>query len=91
MSKEIWKNIKDAKGYQVSDQGRVRNEETEKVLASFKGKLVVFSVEGKPVCRSINKLVAQAFLPKYKAGTRVYKINPERAPTAKNLRVGGKE
>ena len=93
MSKEQWKPISDkaVKGYEVSDAGRVRNAETGDVLNAYQNKLVVFSVKGKAVCRSVGKLVATAFIGPVKKGTRVHRINEERAFTVKNIRVGGKE
>lgn len=93
MSKEQWKPISDkaVKGYEVSDAGRVRNAETGDVLKAYQNKLVVFSVKGKAVCRSVGKLVATAFIGPVKKGTRVHRINEERAFTVKNIRVGGKE
>lgn len=92
MSKEQWKPITDKaiKGYEVSDQGRIRNAETGKVLAAFENKLVVFSVKGKAICRSVGKLVATAFIGPVKKGTRVHRIDEERAFTLKNIRLGGK-
>ena len=92
MSKETWKTITDkaVKGYEVSDAGRVRNSETQTVLKSFDGKLVVFSVKGKAICRSVGKLVASAFIGPVKKGTRVHRIDQKRAFTLKNIRVGGK-
>ncbi len=91
MSKEQWKPIEDSKvkGYEVSDAGRVRNAETGGVLKPFQGKLVVFSIKGKPVCRSVGKLVAEAFIGKVKKGTRVHRLNEDRGFTLKNIRVGG--
>lgn len=91
MSKEQWKPITDSKvkGYEVSDQGRIRNAETTTVLKPYEGKLVVFSVKGKPVCRSIGKLVATAFIGPVKKGTRVHRLNEDRGFTLKNIRVGG--
>ncbi len=90
-SGEQWKPITDkaVKGYEVSDAGRIRNAETGRVLAPFKGRLVVFSVKGKPVCRSVGKLVATAFIGPVKKGTRVHRLDEKRGFTLKNLRVGG--
>ena len=89
MAKETWKPIADkaVKGYEVSDLGRVRNAETQKVMKPYQGKLVVFSIKGEPVCRSIGKLVAATFIGPVKKGTRVVRINPERGFTLKNLKV----
>ena len=88
---EQWKPITDraVKGYEVSSQGRVRNAESGKVLSAYQNKLVVFSVDGKAVCRSVGKLVAEAFIGKIKKGVRVHRINEERAFTVKNIRIGG--
>lgn len=88
-SAESWKDIKDFPGYQVSNRGRVRNAETDKVLSPFNGSLIVLSKKGKPACRSVPRLVATAFIGPVKKGVRVHKINEEKGYAASNLRIGG--
>lgn len=66
--KEIWKDIKDYEGiYQVSNLGRVKRVETDRILKGNKqtqGYLVVnLSKNNIASTKRIHRLVAQAFIP----------------------------
>lgn len=86
---ESWKAIKGFEGYSVSNQGRIKNDAGD-ILAPYNGALIVMSVKGKPVCRSVPKLVYSAFVGPVKKGTRVHRINPEKGFALANLVAGGK-
>jgi len=63
---EEWKDIKDYENYEVSDQGRVRNKKTGRILKPWKctsGYLEVYlASNGKHEVKLIHRLVAQSFL-----------------------------
>lgn len=63
---ELWEPIPDFPGYEVSNTGLIRNEETQYTLGQYEngsGFLqVVMSVSGKNHARAVHKLVAQAFV-----------------------------
>lgn len=68
MMKEVWKDIEDYEGlYQVSNLGRVKRVESDRVLKKFKytgGYLkVTLSKNGVKSNHKIHRLVAQAFIP----------------------------
>lgn len=71
MSKEIeeWRDIEGFEGlYQVSDWGRVRNAQTQKIKKltpnSKWGYLYVMLYKNNiPTCKRVNRLVAKAFIP----------------------------
>lgn len=86
---ETWKDIKGFKGYQVSDKGNVRKG--EKVLKPFQGRLIVLQKAGKPVCRSVPRLVVTTFVGPIKAGVRVHQVDADRGYAVANLRVGGEK
>lgn len=63
--KEIWKNIMDFNGYQVSNLGRIRSFKTYKVLKqkTYKGyKSLCLYKYGKKYYRAVHRLVAEAFI-----------------------------
>lgn len=65
---EIWKNIKGYEDiYQVSNLGRVKRVETDRVLQPYRNKggylLVYLYKNGKRKNHRIHRLVAQAFIP----------------------------
>lgn len=68
MEDEDWRSIPEFRGYSVSDLGRVRNDETGKVLTILRnphGTCYVGMVHGrKQLRRSVPLLVGQAFVPK---------------------------
>lgn len=63
---EEWKPIEDFPGYEVSDQGRIRNARTEYVLSQYpngRGRIqVVLYRDGRNNARAVHQLVAKAFL-----------------------------
>lgn len=65
---EIWRTIRSFPGYSVSDYGRVRNDETERVMALLKNQQGIVNVgmtmNHVQYKRSVALLVATAFLPK---------------------------
>lgn len=64
--KEIWKNIMDFNGYQVSNLGRIRSLKTYKVLKQKTNKGYKSSCLfkcGKIYYRYTHRLVAEAFIP----------------------------
>lgn len=67
--KEIWKNIMDFNGYQVSNLGRIRSLKTYKVLKQKTNKgyksLCLYKC-GKTYNRYVHRLVAEAFIPNSK-------------------------
>lgn len=62
-----WKVIKEFPKYSVSDDGRVRNNTTGKILSPHSDTNGYLSVclyrDGKPSTKRIHKLVAEAFIP----------------------------
>lgn len=64
---EKWNVIKDFTNYEISDLGQVRNIKTKKILSDKKVqngyKQVGLCVNGKPVRKSIHRLVAEMFVP----------------------------
>ena len=66
--KELWKDIKEYEGiYQVSNLGRVKRVETDRVLKGSKNKKGYLRVDlyknGSQSNKRIHRLVAQAFIP----------------------------
>ena len=65
--KEIWKNIFDFIGYQVSNFGRIRSLKTYKILKQYNHRngymFVSLSHHGKHFNLYIHRLVAEAFIP----------------------------
>lgn len=69
MEEEIWKDIEDFPSYEVSNFGKVRNKNTNKIKAVFKDNdgyvkvtLMTFNGEKKTYRKTIHRLVAEAFL-----------------------------
>jgi hypothetical protein len=64
---ETWREIEGFSGYSVSDFGRVRNDETDHILALMVNQrdiiFVGMSIDGFQYKRSVAILVARAFLP----------------------------
>lgn len=62
-----WQPIEDFPGYSISEEGEVRNDETERILLRTKNQRGILVVglmkEGKQYKRSVALLVAKAFLP----------------------------
>ena len=76
--KEIWKTIENSK-YAISNLGRLKNEETGKILSQHEDKCgylfhSYFDFDGKQHSGRINRLVALAFIP-----------NPENKPTVNHI------
>lgn len=64
---EIWKDIENLNGYQISNTGKVRNHLNNdyimKPFANIYGYLeIVFSYKGKKIHKTIHSLVAKAFI-----------------------------
>lgn len=85
---EQWKTVKGFSEYEVSNRGRVRKG--EKILKPYQGTLIVLSRGGKPACRSVGKLVAEAFIGTVRRGTRVHRLDESRPFSVSNIRVGAK-
>lgn len=65
MFEEIWRTVADARDYEVSDEGRVRNKKTGRILkpsknASGKDQVVMMDA-GHRVGRTVHGLVERAF------------------------------
>ena len=64
---EQWSEIETFPGYSVSDQGRVRNDETDRLLVLLRNNRNIINVglfrDGVQHRRSVTVLVARAFLP----------------------------
>lgn len=64
---EKWRQIRDFPRYSVSDQGRIRNDDTDRIMALVQngsGVVMAFLVrEGRQYARGVAKLVATHFLP----------------------------
>lgn len=64
---EAWVTIKTFPGYLISDHGRVRNEDTGRLLALLRNQRGIVHVglvrDGQQLKRSVAHLVADAFLP----------------------------
>lgn len=64
---ERWKPIKEYPAYEVSDEGRVRNSKTNRILREGKHRqgysLVWLSKDGETKGRSVHRLVGEAFVP----------------------------
>ena len=70
MPGEIWKDIEDYPNYQVSNEGRVKNKKTGRMLTVKPGRnkqylSVYLSNNGKENTQMVHRLVAEAFLGKH--------------------------
>ena len=70
MPGEVWKDIEDFPNYQVSNEGRVRNKKTERMLTIKPGRnkqylSVYLSNNGKENTQTVHRLVAETFLGKH--------------------------
>lgn len=63
---ERWEPLEDFPGYEVSDQGRIRNENTGRLLGIYDNGYGVLQVvmrrNGRPTARAVHKLVAEVFI-----------------------------
>jgi hypothetical protein len=87
---EKWEPIEEFPGYEVSDEGRVRNERTGRLLGIYDnghGVLqVVMRRDGKNHARAVHRLVAEAHLFPGPQGTVPFFLNGDRTDcSAKNL------
>lgn len=63
---EVWKDVRENANYEVSNTGRVRRKgsDVDKASRERKGYLAVnLYKDGKESCRTIHRLVAEAFIP----------------------------
>lgn len=82
--KERWRLIEDSDGrYEVSDQARVRNRRTNKVLSQFSDRCgymrVTLRIDGQAKSRSVHRLVAIAFVANPHGYTEVNHIDEDKA------------
>lgn len=67
IDKEVWKEIPNYNEYQVSNYGRIKNKNTEKILKSYKRKDGYLKIELNKEKNNktfyIHRLVAEAFIP----------------------------
>lgn len=80
--REQWIKIKGYENYSVSSEGRVRNDRTGKVLKciySGTGYCVVNLWDKTPKCKTIHRLVAQAFIPNPDNLPQVNHINEDKS------------
>lgn len=86
MAKERWRPIDDYPSYRVSDQGRVQNQKTGRILKDADDgngyRMVVLCSDGK--CRStkVHKLVATAFIPDHASGLEINHIDGDKSNNA---------
>lgn len=83
MAEEAWKPIVTFKGYSVSDQGQIRNDKSDQILALNVNQAGVQFVglfrNGVQYHRGVAKLVAQAFIPRtYPAFDTPINLNGDR-------------
>lgn len=86
MSEEKWKDIEEAPNYEVSNQGRVRNKKTKRILnpgaygaTGYKQVNIAIPSEGnKQRKRYIHRLVAIAFVPNPDGKREVDHINGDK-------------
>lgn len=74
---EQWKKVRGHDGYEVSDQGRVRNVKTGKILKPYNDCRGYLRIDfGRECCRQkVHRVVAKAFCPNRKRRPVVNHIN----------------
>ncbi|AIW03278.1 HNH homing endonuclease [Bacillus phage Mater] len=69
---ELWVTIPEAKGYEISSLGKIRNSNTGKVLKTWVNnsgyECIKLSAKSKPLNATIHRLVAKAFCEGYEEG-----------------------
>lgn len=67
MKKEIWQSIKENPIYKISNQGRLKNIKTNRILKNFiinsNYEVVTFQLNRKSNTKLIHRLVAETFIP----------------------------
>lgn len=74
-----WVNTKGFPGYEINDDGEVRNKKTKKILKPYlnrPGGYYRVDINGKQVY--VHKLMASSFFLKYEEGQRIRHINKKK-------------
>ena len=87
---EQWKVVKDFKNYEVSDEGKIRNISTGRILKPKLNRggynIVDLYIKGRAVTKRIHRLVAEAFIPNPDNKSDVNHINENKTDNrVKNL------
>ena len=80
MDNEVWKPVRQSEGHEVSDQGRIRNAVTKRIVKPFTDKhqeydRVTLYENGAKVKRMVHTLVAEAFIGPKPDGCEIDHIN----------------
>lgn len=92
MASEVWKPIRKSESHEVSNQGRIRNAVTKRIVKPFTDKhqeynRVTLYEGGRKVKRMVHTLVADAFLGPKPDGCEIDHINTNKHDNrASNLR-----